>query len=209
MHIFNSFIFHMIANGYIVYKRSGRFFKLRLLFALVITCICICIPIGSSLLHTYVFRFEEDNGKSIWVGYGTCHSLSLYMSVHKLFVHAVGAWLNDAPFSYEELFVRIGNRWGQTGWCICCERIYVLRKPWSESRNLVILTEGGRKEPTTCQPHSYRPNEWEEHRLTLQLTLVFPIVRRWIIVSGLIFPSLIRARRACRGFIFFPCLNAA
>jgi len=66
-YVSNSFVSRMIANGYIVYKRSRCFFKLRLLFALVSVCICICIPIESSLLHICIQirrgQWEIDMGR--------------------------------------------------------------------------------------------------------------------------------------------------
>lgn len=152
-------------------------------------------------------QWEIDMGR-IWY---MSLSLSLYMSVHKLFVHAVGAWLNDVPFSYEELYSLESLRSDGLMY-LYCGRIYVLRKP-SWPRNLGISwswRKGVGKNQWSANPTRINGVTNEKgHRLTLQLTLVFPIVRRWIIVSGWIFPFLIRARRACRGFIFFPCLNAA
>lgn len=100
MHISNSFISHMIANGYIVYKRSRRFFKLRLLFALVSTCICICIP------HRVVAttRMYSDSKRTIGNRYGSdMVRVTLFIHVCAQVVHAFGAWLNDVPFSFEEL----------------------------------------------------------------------------------------------------------
>lgn len=112
MRVSNSFVSRMIANGYIVYKRSRCFFKLRLLFALVSVCICICIPIESSLLHICIQirrgQWEIDMGRIWYV------SLSLSAQVVCSCSRCV---IERCSVQFRRIaFVRIGDRGGQ-GWC--------------------------------------------------------------------------------------------
>lgn len=155
-------------------------FKLRLLFALLSVCICICIP-HRVVATTHMY---SDSKRTMGNRYGSdVVRVTLFVRVCAQVCSCSRCVIERCSVQFRRIaFVRIGDREGQTGSVYLFAReIYTKLR---ESRNLLRWREGIGQESTICQPHSYRRrNEWGEHRLTLRLTLAFPIARRWIIVS--------------------------